>query len=216
MDGLLVDSEPQWFAAEQATVAELGGVWGKSQQLDLLGSNLQFAADYMIEFTGSSRTRDEVMQLLSDAMTRELLESVTFRPGALDLLAEVSRTELALGLVTSSTRAHVEVVLQHLPDDLFSISVTADDVTHLKPHPMPYLTALERLDVSAVRTVVLEDSPPGVAAGEAAGCHVIAVPSVAEIAPGPNRTVVTSLEHVDVARLHSVVTARRTSSFPAR
>ena len=40
MDGLLVDTEPQWFAAESATVAQLGGVWGKQQQIDLLGSNL--------------------------------------------------------------------------------------------------------------------------------------------------------------------------------
>ncbi len=53
MDGLLVDTEPQWFAAESATVAQLGGVWGKQQQIDLLGSNLPVAARYMIEHTNS-------------------------------------------------------------------------------------------------------------------------------------------------------------------
>ena len=44
MDGLLVDTEPQWFAAESATVEQLGGVWGRQQQIDLLGSNLPVAA----------------------------------------------------------------------------------------------------------------------------------------------------------------------------
>lgn len=216
MDGLLLDSEPQWFTAESATVATLGGVWGKQQQLDLLGSNLEFAADYMIEFTGSERSRAEVMQMLSGNMSRELEGSVTFRPGALQILTAVAQADVAIGLVTSSTREHVDIVLQHLPDDLFHTSVTADDVADLKPHPLPYLTALGHLQVGAERTVVLEDSPPGIAAAESAGCHVIAVPSVAAIPPGPNRTVVGSLEQVDVELLHSVVTARSTSSFPAR
>lgn len=216
MDGLLVDSEPQWFAAERATVAQLGGEWGKQQQLDLLGSNLEFAADYMIRYTASARSRAEVMRLLSDHMTRELQRSVSFRPGAVQLLTSLANTDVAVGLVTSSTREHVEVVLQHLPGDIFHTSVTADDVEYLKPHPMPYLTALGHLEVDPRLTVVLEDSPPGVAAGEAAGCHVVAVPSVAEIPPGPNRTVIESLEQVDIGTLHSVVTARSTSSFPAR
>ena len=41
MDGLLIDSEEQWFVAETLTVAALGGVWGRAQQHDLLGSNLR-------------------------------------------------------------------------------------------------------------------------------------------------------------------------------
>ncbi len=72
-------------------------------------------------------------------------------------------------------------ILAHLPSQPFQHHVTADDVHHLKPHPEPYLSALDLLGASAERTVVLEDSPAGVAAGEAAGCHVVAVPSVVPI-----------------------------------
>jgi beta-phosphoglucomutase-like phosphatase (HAD superfamily) len=53
--------------------------------------------------------------------------------------------------------------------------------------------------------VVLEDSPNGVAAGEAAGCHVVAVPSFAAIPPAPGRTVVQSLESLTPATLRSLV-----------
>jgi hypothetical protein len=44
-----------------------------------------------------------------------------------------------------------------------------------------------------------------VAAAEAAGCLVVAVPSVAPIAPAARRTVVTSLEVVDLAFLRGLM-----------
>jgi len=97
-----------------------------------------------------------------------------------------------VGLVTSSVRVHAEVVLGHLPERMFDVTVTADDVSMLKPHPMPYLAAMSALGVEAQRTIVLEDSPPGVAAGEAAGCHVVAVPTVTAIRPTSRRTAIRS------------------------
>ncbi|HVQ87293.1 MAG TPA: HAD family phosphatase [Actinomycetes bacterium] len=201
MDGLLIDSEPQWFAAEQDTVRELGGVWGNEQSMDLFGSNLPFAADYMIRFTGTTRSRSDVMQLLSSHMSMQLRDSVTLRPGAIELLLELADVGLPLGLVTSSTREHAEVVLSHLPASVFAVTVTADDVSALKPHPMPYLTALDALMVKPERTIVLEDSPPGVAAARAAGCHVVAVPSQESIPADRGTTVVDSLLELNHERL---------------
>ena len=84
--------------------------------------------------------------------------------------------------------------------------MTADDVTRLKPHPEPYLMALDRLELAAPSVVVLEDSPTGVAAAEAAGCHVVAVPSVLAIDAAPGRTVIESLTAVDVPWLEGLVT----------
>jgi HAD superfamily hydrolase (TIGR01509 family) len=207
MDGLLIDSEPQWLAAETATVEQLGGVWGSQQNHDLHGTNLPVAADYMIRYTRSRLTRHEVMRLLSHHFAIELSRGVGFQRGAVELLEALAATEVRVGLVTSSIRVHAEVVLGHLPDRYFDVTVTADDVAMLKPHPMPYLTALESLQVAAGRTVVLEDSPPGVAAAEAAGCHVVAVPSVTVIEPAPRRTVVGSLADVDVGLLQGLITA---------
>ncbi len=206
MDGLLVDTEPQWFAAESATVAELGAAWGKQQQIDLLGSNLEYAARYMVEYSGSSLSTTTVMQMLLDNMTRQLVGNVTIRPGVLDLLESLVDADVPLALVTSSVRVHVEVVLEHLPVQPFSHHVTADDVSNLKPHPEPYLSALDLLCASAARSVVLEDSPTGVAAAEAAGCRVVAVPSVVPIDAAPGRAVVSSLTEVDLTLLRSLVT----------
>jgi len=51
---------------------------------------------------------------------------------------------------------------------------------------------------------VVEDSPTGVRSGEAAGCRVLAVPSVGPIAAAPGRTVLPSLEGVGPALLRSL------------
>ena len=53
-----------------------------------------------------------------------------------------------------------------------------EDVRRTKPDPEPYLLAAARLGVPPAGCVVLEDSPNGIAAARAAGCAVIAVPSV--------------------------------------
>jgi HAD superfamily hydrolase (TIGR01509 family) len=206
MDGLLVDTEPQWFRAETVVVTALGGDWGKPHQEALLGSNLVVAAEYMVRHTDSDRTVAEVMDMLRSAMSDQLAGGVALRPGVETLVAALAEHGVPMGIVTSSVREHLDVVLDFLPSRAFSVTVTADDVDRLKPHPDPYLRAVELLEVRASRTVVLEDSPAGVDSGEAAGCRVVAVPSVVEIQPRPGRPVVTSLVEVDVATLTGLVT----------
>ena len=54
-------------------------------------------------------------------------------------------------------------------------TVTADDITHGKPNPEPFLTGARLLEVDPRRCVVFEDSPSGGVAGAAAGATVVAV-----------------------------------------
>jgi beta-phosphoglucomutase-like phosphatase (HAD superfamily) len=49
--------------------------------------------------------------------------------------------------------------------------------------------------------VALEDSPNGVASASAAGCLVIAVPSLVPIQPAPGRVIVRSLTEVNLKGL---------------
>jgi beta-phosphoglucomutase-like phosphatase (HAD superfamily) len=58
---------------------------------------------------------------------------------------------------------------------LFDATVTSEDVRRSKPAPDTFLTAAERLSVSADRCVVVEDAIPGVRAARTAGMCVIAV-----------------------------------------
>jgi sugar-phosphatase len=55
--------------------------------------------------------------------------------------------------------------------------VYADDVSRGKPDPEGYLTAAARLGVDPAEALVVEDSPPGIEAGRAAGAATVAVTS---------------------------------------
>jgi HAD superfamily hydrolase (TIGR01509 family) len=199
MDGLLIDSEPLWLAAETAVMRRLGGEpWTAADQQELLGGSLERTVSYLRAKAAVPRPPDVVADWLMSEMTDLVQrEGVPLRPGAAGLLAAVRAAGLPHALVTSSERDFMDAVLAST-GLAFDVTVCAADVTRTKPDPEPYLLAAKLLGTSPEGCVVLEDSPNGIAAAEAAGCQVIAVPSLLPIAPAPGRTVVASLADLRV------------------
>ncbi|MEV5831615.1 HAD family phosphatase [Spirillospora sp. NPDC052242] len=205
MDGLLIDSERLWLEVESEVMASLGATWSAEHQEKLVGGSLDVGVAYMLEVSGADASPEEVGRRMLDGMHERLSACAPMMPGAKELLAELRTAGVATALVSSSYRRLIEPVLDAVGREHFALSVAGDEVAHTKPHPEPYLTAAARLGADPSRCVVLEDSPNGVAAGEAAGCAVVAVPGVLPIPPAPGRTVVASLREIDLARLRDLV-----------
>ncbi len=89
----------------------------------------------------------------------------------------------------------------------FTVTVTAAEVAQTKPAPDPYLLAAKLLGADPAQCVALEDSPNGVASATAAGCQVIAVPSLVPIPEAPGRLVVPSLSDLSLETLRRLVPA---------
>ena len=207
MDGLLVDTEPVWYEVERGIVTDLGGDWSAADSALLVGGSMDRTVAHILDVTGGAASASWVAGRLRDGMTERLRAGVPLRPGVKRLIAELSSAGVPLALVTSSQPEHMRAVLAMAGDDLFTATVCSADVTNVKPHPEPYLTAAGRLGVDPARCVVLEDSLNGTLAGEAAGCAVVTVPSVAEVPPGPGRTLVGSLTEVDLPFLRGLLGA---------
>ena len=207
MDGLIVDSEPLWFEVECAVMARMGGQWSEADQQALIGGSLPRTVSYLLARAARPASPQEVGRWLVDGM-RSLLMSrtLTMLPGAGELLAEVRAAAIPHALVTSSERPIMDAVLLRLGVS-FGATVCADDVTHGKPDPEPYLRAASLLRADPRNCVALEDSPNGVAAAEAAGCRMVAVPSLVPIQAQPGRIVAASLSQVDLAMLRDLVAA---------
>jgi HAD superfamily hydrolase (TIGR01509 family) len=205
MDGLLVDSERLWYETEAEVMAGLGATWGPEHQESLVGGSIDRTVAYMLALTGPVEAPGEVARRLLDGMAERLRANVPMMPGAKELLDEVREAGVPSALVSSTHRNLMEYALDGIGRDRLTITVAGDEVAHTKPHPEPYLTAARLLDADPRQCVALEDSPNGTASATAAGCHVVAVPSVVPIAGAPGRTVVTSLLDVDLARLRSLV-----------
>ncbi len=103
----------------------------------------------------------------------EDLEGVVQVAGAGELLAKLPANRYAV--VTSSTRALAEVRLRAVGLKIPEFFVTSSDIVNGKPHPEPYLKAAKELGFSVSDCIVVEDVPPGIEAGKAAGCKVIAL-----------------------------------------
>ncbi|MDI2126632.1 HAD family hydrolase [Yinghuangia seranimata] len=208
MDGTLVDTERSWFATEVSVMADLGFQLGPEHAPRLLGSPMEPAVTYLLGVSGVDIAPLELERRINERMVEILSSGVDLRPGAKRLLADLDAAGVPLALVTASYRAIVDAVLPSLGAHHFSVTVAGDEVERPKPAPDPYLTAAAGLGVDPAHCVVLEDSPTGVASGEAAGCVVVAVPSMTDIPAGPRRTVVQSLEGVDLGLLEALVRRR--------
>jgi len=207
MDGTLVDTEGFWWSAEVEVFAELGHALDEAHREVVVGGPMTRALGHLISVTGTDATLTQLTELVNLRFTELIGRGVPLMPGALRLLTELAAHRIPTALVSASHRRIIDSVLVSLGSEHFSFSLSGDEVARTKPHPEPYLLAASRLGVDPTRCVVIEDTSIGVLSAEAAGCRVVAVPSIATIGPAPGRTVVGSLEHIDVSFLRSLVTA---------
>jgi len=204
MDGLLVDTEPLWFETEAEVMARLGAPWTTLDQEQLLGGSMDNTVGYLLARATRPAPPADVARWMTEGMLRRAAEGrVMVRPGARELLAEVAAAGVPHALVTGSQRPFTEAVLAST-GFRFPVTVTGDDVMRTKPDPEPYLLAAKLLDADPEQCVALEDSPNGVASATAAGCHVVAVPSLLPIPPAPRRLIAPSLSRVGLATLRDL------------
>ncbi len=108
-----------------------------------------------------------------------LLEAEELRPGIADYLDAADRHKLRRAIVSSASRAWVDMHLARLERAVgWDAIVTADhDPERAKPRPTMYREALELLDVAPSEAVAFEDSPNGARAARDAGIYVVGIPN---------------------------------------
>ena len=212
MDGLLVDSEPLWTLAEIDLAEQLGGSWDDELKAAIAGTRLDVAVPTILSHYGHPSDPETVARASQQLLSRMVAlygEDPPLLEGVPELLAAVAEQGVPQALVSSSYRVLVDAVLAHGYGP-FALTISGDEVVHGKPHPEPYLVAAARLEVDPADCVVLEDSSSGVRSGLAAGCAVVAVPSVpgTAVAPSARVHVRTSLRGLSVEDLQALVSER--------
>jgi HAD superfamily hydrolase (TIGR01509 family) len=215
MDGTLVESEQYWGEAMADLATQFGGELSAAARQRTVGTSMRFAMGVLYEDLGVRRTREEFR---ADARwvedrTAELMAAGThWRPGARELLREVSAARVPTALVTTTPRRIAAIVLGQITEDLggdpFDVTVFGDEVPARKPDPAPYLQAMTALGADPAGCVALEDSVAGVTSALAAGIAVLGVPSLQPLAPAPGLTLRDSLAGVRLADLAALVADR--------
>lgn len=92
------------------------------------------------------------------------------------MLQSLKNRGYKLACCSNSTKETLHLMLKsaHL-FDFFDFIIGNDEVRNPKPHPEIYQVAFERLGVAPNETVIVEDSPHGIAAAKASGARIIEV-----------------------------------------
>lgn len=174
-DGTLCDTEGHNLSLVREVLRELGAPITDDELFALAGSDDRVVIPPLLSRYGSDRTIDDY-EALRDGCYRTYAEAdLALEPGARELVTSLRARGVATALVSTTVARCLLTALDRLRAlDLFDVIVTGDMVRVRKPHPEPYLRALELLGVGADRAIVVEDSPTGIASAHAAGCHAIA------------------------------------------
>lgn len=206
MDGLFLDSEPQWHLSQQEICARYSYAWDDDDQRICIGGPLSRVGDYISDICAHDMTGPQVVQELTQMMLVKLSTKAILMPGAFDAVERVRRV-MPVALVSASPRILMDAALTTLPKDFFEFSISADDLTRTKPFPDPYIEAANRMGVATGSCVVFEDSLTGIASAKSAGCAVVAVPHYVEVTLAPKVRVVSSLEEVSLEFLEQFYSA---------
>ncbi|PVE19877.1 HAD family phosphatase [Arthrobacter sp. Bz4] len=180
MDGTIVDTEPYWIQAEKDLVAKHGGTWSTADAEALVGQALSFSAGVLQQAGVELEIREIIDHLTTEVQTR-VAEAAPWRPGAVELLAELKAQQIPCAMVTMSEGPLAAEVASQLPAGTFEFLVTGDMVRRGKPDPEAYQLGFDSLDgsrgtLSKHRVVAIEDSLPGATSAGAAGLVTLTVP----------------------------------------
>lgn len=212
-DGLILDTETSEYVTVAESFADHGIELSRDEWVDVIGTaDHPHWSDMLETALGRPLTNREEVLETRRARHHALIAEESVRPGVVELATAARSSGVGVAVASSSPRDWVDGHLARLGiEGHFPVRATRDDVGHerAKPHPDLFLLAAERLGVAPVECVVLEDSEPGVAAGNAAGCVTVAVPGgmTAHLAFEHADLVIGSVTDVDLDRLDQLVRA---------
>jgi beta-phosphoglucomutase family hydrolase len=176
-DGVIIDSarlhEESWhqLARELGTTIAPGSF--------LRGFGMKSAR--IIEEIHQWATEPEAIARLTnrkEALYREIVQQseIAPLPGVVEWLHRLREAGLPCAVASSTQRLNIDAVLERIGlQRAFRAIVSAEDVTHGKPHPEVFEKAADRLEISRERCVVFEDAHVGIEAAHAAKMKVVAV-----------------------------------------
>ena len=177
LDGVLADSEPWWDKIDAQLLAEYGAAYRGECHREVLGVSYPIAVEFFKKKFGITAPTNEMMKRRGEIATKFFADRVDLFPSTKEVLEQLRRANLKLGLATSSVSASARPFLdRHRIRKFFDVIITGDEIERGKPDPDIYLRTAEKLGVAANECLVIEDSLSGIAAAKAAKMRVAAIP----------------------------------------
>lgn len=182
MDGILLNSEPLWEEAVKESLAFYSIDYDelhRKYDFSTTGMRIDQVVDVYCRLLPEQKLSpkpiiDKIIELVCDKIqaTKPIL------PGVHESLALCHQLGYKVGLASASPMAVIEVVTDCLNiTDQFAIRVSAEKLSHGKPHPAVYLLGAEKIGEDPLNCLAIEDSIPGMIASKAARMKSIVIPA---------------------------------------
>jgi beta-phosphoglucomutase len=185
-NGVIVDDEPLHLKAYTEVLAKEGITLTEAEYMTMLGMDDVTFVRTAFERAGKPVTDETVRAVIAREfeLNRKMIEGeLPLSPGILTFVKALAR-HYQLGVVSMATRASIDYVLERAGlAPAFTVVFSAEDSPTYKPDPYCYRRALELLNeqrrearllpLLPAECLVIEDSPPGIQAGRAAGMRTL-------------------------------------------
>ena len=176
MDGVLIDSEPFWRAAQIEVFKSVGLTLTEQDCAETMGIRI----DEVVAYRVPEGDHKVLVQAIVDRMVSLVTERGTPLKGVVETLQRLKDLKIPCGLATSSRYRLLYATLKSLGlETAFEIVHSAEEEEYGKPHPAVYLTAAHKLGFKPQDCLAIEDSVNGVLSAKAAQMGVIAIPEAA-------------------------------------
>ncbi len=175
LDGVVIDSEEDHKKAWQRLAHETGKEFSDEQFAATFG----WRNDAIVPTVWGTVSNEELQELADhkEAYYRDYVrQTVTFLPGAQDLMSALHEASYPQAIGSSAPTANIELVKEVLGLERYiNAFVSGETVPHGKPAPDIFLKAAKELGMEPKQCLVIEDAVAGVAAARAGGMYSIAV-----------------------------------------
>ncbi|MDB5604209.1 MAG: haloacid dehalogenase [Bradyrhizobium sp.] len=195
VDGTLADTDPLHLEAFNQILGRHGHSFDHARfSKELQGfSNASISERFLTNET--LERRSAIMAEKEETFRKLVAGKIRPIPGLLTLLALADRAGTPMVAVTNAPRLNAEMLLSGLGiAHRFKALVIGDELSHGKPHPLPYLEGLRAVNAVAKLSIAFEDSRSGIQSASAAGIATIGIR--------------TSLSHDDMIAAGAFMTAK--------
>ena len=205
IDGTLADTDALHVEAFNQVFGPRGHVFDRARAAkELMGFSTASLAERFLP--DETPERQAAIMDEKEALFRKLVSGkVQPMPGLMTLLAFADRAGIPMVAVTNAPRLNAEMLLAGLGImDRFKALMIGDELSHAKPHPLPYLEGLRAVNASASLSVAFEDSRSGIASASAAGIATVGIRSSlshAELVAAGARLTVASFDDLDLMKM---------------
>ena len=177
MDGTLLDSEPIHAESFNGFLNKLGVTERLDVEKDVVGYDLETICKNCIERFGLAIEAEDYKRGQHD-YTLELFSTIDLKEtaGLTPFLKELKSAGIHTAVASATQGDIVEVILNRMRIRSYIDEICGfESVQHMKPAPDIFLLAAQRLGTAPEDCLVIEDSPAGILAAQAAGMKSIAI-----------------------------------------